>query len=400
MLRLHRPLVVAVVDTLQQIMEAGVYADKAVEQVLKSNPKWGARDRRFIAETIYDMVRWWRTIRFACDKESGKYTNYYHLFASWMILKGEELPDWQEWKGLNKDQIEQNREEGNRIRTIRHSFPDWMDDLLVEQLGAERTDAEMAAMNEEADLVIRVNSLKTTKDIVRQELLKEDLPSHSLDGYPEALVLEKRKQLSGLQAYRSGHFEIQDASSQLIAANLELREQLVLIDACAGAGGKSLHSAALMQNKGKIISMDVEERKLLELERRATRAGVSIVQTKVIRPGVVTSMANTADRLLLDVPCSGLGVIRRNPDAKWKLTAAFMDEVMLLQRRILKEYSVMLKKDGIMVYATCSILPGENERQVELFLSEHPGFELLLEQKILPSEGFDGFYLAKMIRKQ
>ena len=170
---------------------------------------------------------------------------------------------------------------------------------------------------------------------------------------------------------------------------------MTVIDACSGAGGKSLHIAALMKNKGKIISMDVEERKLIELKKRAIRAGASIIETQLINSTTINKLKNTADRLLLDVPCSGLGVIRRNPDAKWKLNLDFINQIKKTQQEIISNYSQMLKPGGIMVYATCSILPSENQDQVEQFLSNNKnGFEFIEDRKVLPSEGFDGFYMA------
>jgi 16S rRNA (cytosine967-C5)-methyltransferase len=156
----------------------------------------------------------------------------------------------------------------------------------------------------------------------------------------------------------------------------------------------------MIKNKGKIISMDVEERKLKELNRRAERAGVTSIETKLISTSVIQSLKEKADRVLLDVPCSGLGVLKRNPDAKWKLSPEFIDEIKNTQAGILNDYSTMLKPGGILLYATCSILPGENNLQVEKFLNQHPGFELIQDRKIMPSEGFDGFYMAKLIRKK
>jgi 16S rRNA (cytosine967-C5)-methyltransferase len=155
-----------------------------------------------------------------------------------------------------------------------------------------------------------------------------------------------------------------------------------------------------MKNKGRLIALDVEQLKLDELQRRARRAGISNLETKLIDSSkVVKRLANTADRLLLDVPCSGLGVLKRNPDAKWKLSEAFVDQVRETQQRIIDQYSTMVKPGGLMVYATCSILPSENEKHVERFLDDHKDFELAEQHHTWPSEGFDGFYMARVKRK-
>jgi 16S rRNA (cytosine967-C5)-methyltransferase len=172
-----------------------------------------------------------------------------------------------------------------------------------------------------------------------------------------------------------------------------------VIDACAGAGGKTLHLASLMQGKGRIVSMDIEDFKLNELKRRARRNGIPNIETRLIEGAkTIKRLAESADRLLLDVPCSGLGVIRRNPDAKWKLNPEFIARVQETQAEILSTYPVMLKPGGLMVYATCSILPVENENQVQKFLEANPNFELIEEKHVWPSEGFDGFYMA-LIKK-
>jgi 16S rRNA (cytosine967-C5)-methyltransferase len=187
----------------------------------------------------------------------------------------------------------------------------------------------------------------------------------------------------------------------LIAPFLKVDPGMRVIDACAGAGGKTLHLAALMKNKGRIIAMDVEGWKLEELQKRARRAGVSNLETRVIESSkTVKRLENSADRLLLDVPCSGLGVLKRNPDAKWKLSPEFISEVKELQQHILEDYGTMLKKDGLMVYSTCSVLPSENEEQVEKFLEKTSGnFELVEQKHSWPSDGFDGFYMALLRKK-
>jgi len=172
-----------------------------------------------------------------------------------------------------------------------------------------------------------------------------------------------------------------------------------VVDACAGGGGKTLHLAALMKNKGRIIAMDTEDWKLDELKKRARRAGASdIIETRVIDSSkVIKRLENSADQLLLDVPCSGLGVLRRNPDAKWKLSADFIEKVKIQQLEILSQYSSMLKPGGVLVYSTCSIFPSENEKQVESFLQSEGGkFDLLEQKTLLPSAGFDGFFMARM----
>jgi 16S rRNA (cytosine967-C5)-methyltransferase len=218
--------------------------------------------------------------------------------------------------------------------------------------------------------------------------------------FPDALLLEERQNIFTRQQFKDGLFEVQDGGSQLIAPFLQVKPGMRVIDACAGAGGKTLHLAALMQNKGRIIALDTEEWKLDELKKRGRRAGVANVETRLIESSkTIKRLENSADRLLLDVPCSGLGVLKRNPDAKWKMSLDFIEQVKELQQRILADYCSMIKTGGEMVYSTCSLFPSENEKQVETFLKNQPQhFELLEQKTVLPSAGFDGFYMARLKR--
>jgi 16S rRNA (cytosine967-C5)-methyltransferase len=300
---------------------------------------------------------------------------------------------------LDVAQIKQRYDDGSGGRIVRESIPEWMDELGVRELG-DRWEQELHALNEEAPVVLRTNTLKISKDELQRKLSEEDVQTEALADFPDALVLEQRQNVFVAPSFKEGLFEVQDAASQLIAYFLRVEPGLRVIDACAGAGGKTLHLAALMKNKGRIIAMDVEQWKLDELQKRARRAGVSNLEPRLIDSSkVIKRLENTADRLLLDVPCSGMGVLKRNPDAKWKLSAAFISEVQLTQAKILNDYSKVLKPGGFMVYSTCSVLPSENEKQVENFLASQDGkFSLVEEQHVWPSDGFDGFYMALLKR--
>lgn len=405
-MKFHRTLVKAVTGTLQQIFVERVYADKAVEQVLKQNPRWGSRDRRFIAETVYGMVRWWRKLNVILYENENHFPDYNHLFAVWQILKGVELPEWQEFSAVDKESVLKRAEQVHLVRKYRESVPDWLDELGKEELGEQTWEKELHELNKEAPVVLRVNTLKIGYNELYAKLVSQGIQLSEKDEFSPAwkevqksAIVIKRQNLSSLQEFKQGLFEVQDASSQLVAPFLQVKEGMTVIDACAGAGGKSLHIAALMKNKGIVISMDVEEKKLTELQRRADRAGVTLIRTQLINAAAIAKLKNSADRLLLDVPCSGLGVLRRTPDAKWKLTPDFIEQIKKVQQEIISTYSQMLKPAGIMVYATCSILPGENQKQVEQFINKNKGvFEFIEDRKVLPSEGFDGFYMAAIKR--
>jgi 16S rRNA (cytosine967-C5)-methyltransferase len=394
--KLYRNLCEAVIAGLQEIFDEKKYADKVIEKILKSNPRWGARDRRFIAETIYDIVRWYRLFRELAKAEENE---YWKLLAVWCLWNKTEFPDWEEMKGVDRKKVLARYEEVKSERKIRESIPDWMDELCENEIGANWT-TELEALNEEASVVLRTNTLKISRHELQQQLEEEEIITEAPAEFPDGLLLEQRQNIFTRQAFKDGLFEVQDAGSQLIAPFLQVKPGMRVVDACAGAGGKALHLAALMNNQGRIIAMDTEEWKLTELKKRARRAGVGNIETRVIESSkTIKRLENSADRLLLDVPCSGLGVLKRNPDAKWKLTPDFIDRVRELQQHILQDYSNIIKAGGVLVYSTCSLLPSENEEQVKKFLLANSNFELEEEKSVMPSSGFDGFYMARIKRK-
>src|SRR5690554_6057918 len=395
-MKLHSNTVYGIVNAVDEIFFGERHADKVIEKTLKSNPKWGARDRALIAESVYEMVRWWRLIQ-----ETAQSDDLFKLFGTYWLMQGHTLPAWREFKDIDENAIK-SRYDAIDERAILQSIPDWMDELGESALG-DKWDMELDALNEQAQVIIRANTLKTTREDLMKRLDEEGIETYAPKGYKDALVLEKRQNMFRSPSFKEGLFEVQDASSQKVAAALEVEPGMRVIDACAGAGGKSLHLAALMENKGRILSMDVEEWKLKNTKLRARRAGVSIIEPKVIEGNkTIKRLKESADRLLLDVPCSGLGVLKRNPDTKWKISPESIEKVQAIQKEILENYNTLLKPGGIMVYATCSILPIENQDQISAFLQSESGknFELLEDQKVLAHEsGFDGFYIAKLKKK-
>lgn len=401
--KLHRPLVNEVVTNLNVIFNQKKYADKVIEQSLRKNHTWGARDRAFIAENTYDIVRWIRLYQFCLtgheDMRPLKQHQMFAILAIHFMIKGVDLPAWPEFDGINYHMVMQRRQQALDIPKINQSVPDWLDNMGTAELG-ENWQTEMTALNQKAPFVIRINTLKSTKRELVKNLADLKVETEEIAGYPDALLVLNKTNLFKTEIFKEGHFEVQDASSQKVAAFLDLNEpNMRVIDACAGAGGKSLHVAALMQNKGKLISMDVEQWKLDELRKRARRAGVSNVETRLIEANTVNELKDFADRLLIDAPCSGLGVLKRNPDAKWKLQADFIENIKKTQQEILDKYHVMVKKGGKMLYVTCSIMPSENQNQVTTFLANNTHFTLEKEEIVLPSEtGFDGFYMALFVK--
>ena len=398
-MRLHRNLCFAIIDGVLEVFNDNKYADKVIQSLLKRDKRWGSRDRGFVAETTYDIVRWKRLYAEISEvKEPFSRDDAWRLFAVWATLRGIKLPDWKYFENTPTRKIKGRFDEACKIRKIKESIPDWIDALGIKELGESVWSKELAKQNEQADVILRVNTLKATKTKLQLKLGAEHIESVEIKGYPNALKLVERTNVFKTEAFKMGWFEVQDASSQLVADFLEVAPGMKVVDVCAGAGGKTLHLSALMQNKGSLIAMDIYESKLKKLKMRAKRNGAHNIDLRLINSTKpIKKLKEKADRLLIDAPCSGLGVLRRNPDSKWKLKPELLDNIKATQQNILHDYSKMLKPGGKMVYATCSVLPSENQEQINKFIATKEGrqFKLIKEKKIFAHKsGYDGFYMA------
>ena len=397
---IHRNLLIGIHDALQEtFFEKNKYGDKVIERLLKAHKKWGSADRAVVSEIFYNIIRWKKRLEYYMG-EGAKPGNIYKMILAYLLWSKTKFKKFEEFEGIKTGDILKKLEKGTvPSKAIEFSVPEWLAQTLEKELGT-KWEKEMAALNEQAPTVLRANTLKTSAKELVKELHEENVESFTLKNYPDAVQLEEKKNVFLTSAFKDGMFEVQDASSQKIGELLDVKEGQRVVDACAGAGGKTLHIAALMKNKGQIIALDLYEWKLAELKRRAKRAGAHNIETRVISDNkVIKRLHEKADRLLIDAPCSGLGVLKRNPDSKWKIDQDFIDRIKGEQQQILQDYSKILKKGGKMVYATCSILPSENNEQVELFLKNNPDFKLIKEEKVMPSEGYDGFYMALIENK-
>lgn len=404
-MRLHRNLVYTTIDSLNAIFNEGEYADKVVARALKKDKRWGSSDRKFVAETIYEIVRWKRLYAEIAEvKEPYDRDNLWRMFAVWAVLRGYPIPDWRQLEGTPERKIKGRFDELSKVRALKESIPDWMDELGVKELGEKVWAKEIAAQNQPAKVILRTNTLKGTKESLRNTLMDLNIETEYLKDQPEALVLKERANVFLTDAFKQGLFEVQDANSQLVAGFLDVKPGMRVVDTCAGAGGKTLHIASLMENKGQLIAMDLYESKLKQLKLRAKRNGAFNIEYRIIdTTKVIKKLHEKADRVLIDAPCSGLGVLKRNPDSKWKLQPEFIDNIRKVQSEVLESYSKIVKPGGKLVYATCSVLPSENQEQVKKFLKTEIGkeFTFIEDRKLLASDsGFDGFYMALLERKK
>lgn len=343
--------------------------DLALSEYFRAHKSIGAHDRRAMGETLYGMVRWKTLID--------------HLSPS---------PHFLDRLFCFRKMFTDGRADNPSIpEAARLGINDFVYDRLCAAYGKEKTILICRILNSQAPVTIRANLLKTTRDQLF-ELLKTKFALAPCTKAPAGLQLQKREALFALKEFKDGLFEVQDEGSQLVADLVKTKPGDHVLDYCSGSGGKTLAFAHLMQGKGQIYLHDNRPHVLLEARKRLKRAGVQNAQFVLPKKPV--------DWLLTDVPCSGTGTLRRNPDAKWKIDAPLIERLVALQREIVKEALVHLSPKGRFVYATCSILPEENEQQVEYFLKTH---SLVLDGEplfLLPEEGgTDGFFAA-VFKKQ
>ncbi|MDA0793636.1 MAG: RsmB/NOP family class I SAM-dependent RNA methyltransferase [Bacteroidetes bacterium] len=400
-MKLYRNIALGVVDGLERIFDKEEALRPVLSQLLKQNKKWGSRDRRLLGEAILDIVRWKRSYSFVgALKENSKNYNW-ELVGVWMLTKGTELPDWDEFSEIKGLKITWPLDPLTNALTIRESLPDWLDEMGIEAFGDAIWEKESHALNSPSSLVIRCNTLKQDPIKLQKQLKKEyDIESIQSKEIPETLLLKEHKNLLQNPLYLQGAFEIQDANSQRVAHLVNPQKGGTVVDACAGSGGKSLHLATLMQNKGVVYAMDPQENKLEQLLKRAERNGITSIQVHPHNDiDFFTLHQGKIDAVLIDAPCSGLGVLRRNPAAKWQMNPEKIKALEILQQEILHKNAPLVKKEGTLVYATCSIFPNENQNQISRFLKTEIGaeFKLIKEQTFLTHQStFDGFYIAQL----
>lgn len=410
MLKPSKELAAAVVATLRKSFVNRINGDKALADTFRSDVRLSPAARGYVAETVYLITRRWRYYWFLAGLHPADYlipqaiTEQYcwWIWAAARMDAGFGLAPFPELKGVPKEQIAERLASRDGSLAERSSLPDWLYSLGTKELGSA-WQRVIDALNQPPQIHLRVNTIKTNPRDLLAQLETERVEATPYRGVPNALRMDQHHNVFTLRAWKEGLFEVQDAGSQRIAPFLQVEPGQRVIDACAGAGGKSLHLAALMRNKGRIIALDVVEWKLEELRRRAARAGVDNLEARLIDgPKSVKRYNATADRVLIDVPCSGIGAFRRNPGARWQLQPDDLPRLRNLQRDILRDDSRMVKPGGKLVYATCSVLPSENEQQVQAFLADEAGQDWKLEEELHlrpDRENCDGFYAARMVKK-
>jgi len=388
-------------DALIMVFKNNLYASKAIMKSFKNHKEWDNQTKGYFSDTIYDIVRYWRLLWYLLKKEPNlEKKDLLNLISVYFFYKEKRIFNTTEIKNIDYNELEKTLIYTKEVRVLKESIPDWLDQLGTDELG-KRWDQIINSLNQKPNIVIRTNTLKITTDELIKILKNEGIQSEKIERTPEALLLKDRTNVFRLQSFKEGFFEVQSDASQMVSIFLDPKPGLRVVDVCAGEGSKTLHLSALMKNKGKIIAMDTQEWKLKELRRRAVKAGTENIEVRTIDSSkAYKRLKVTADRVLLDAPCSGLGTLRRNPDIKWKLTLSDLKRLKELQMDLLDRYSPLLRIEGCMVYSVCSILPSEGEKQVNAFLERHDNkFELIKEKRYWPdTDDTDGFYMALIKR--
>ena len=397
----HNNLLFGVIEGLDEIFLKNKYANKVVKDIIDKNKKWGSRDRNLVSETIFECVRWYRKYIYCSGLEKlSKQKDLWNLLGTYIIIEEQVLPKIIQFSKINEEKIKKRLFEIKNIRKINESIPDWLDEIGIENFGEQTWNKEVNAFNQRAPLVIRCNTLKSNVIELQKKLQIEKINSQLNKSYPNALIVKEKNKITHLKSYKQGYFEIQDANSQKVALACSIKPGMTVIDACAGAGGKTMHLGELLNNNGIILAFDPDKKKLRELEKRAIRNGINIIKTfNTSKIESIIDFIGKADRVLIDAPCSGLGVIKRNPDTKLKMNPTILKKMINLQEGLINYWSKFVKDNGELIYATCSILDQENKNQIKKFLKQENGKKFLLkEEKTYLSHltGFDGFYIAQL----
>ncbi|USX28151.1 RsmB/NOP family class I SAM-dependent RNA methyltransferase [Oxalobacteraceae bacterium OTU3CINTB1] len=391
-------------EVLREILRFAAPADTTLSRYFKDHPRLGGRERGGIAECIYNVLR---NKSFYTDfSEAGGGATMRRL----TLLGMADAVGLDSMGGLTEDEIawvERILLIDRKVmhKSSRSNMPKWLFDKLVEQMGEEETLALADGMNQPAPLDLRVNAMKGTREEVAAGLAEAPIRSTPTPYSPQGLRVLQKPALQNLPLFKSGHIEVQDEGSQILSAIVGAKRGEMVVDFCAGAGGKTLALGATMRNTGRLYAFDVSEKRLAKLKPRLARSGLSNVHPVQIaheRDAKIKRLAGKIDRVLVDAPCSGLGTLRRNPDVKWRQQPSAIGELQVKQAAILDGAARLLKGGGRLVYATCSFLEDENDFIAKQFLETHADFELVPMSKVLAEQKIDlemGDYLKLLPHK-
>jgi 16S rRNA (cytosine967-C5)-methyltransferase len=418
------------IEILEFIFEGKKPADTIIGDYFKARRYAGSKDRRSINGTVYSVLRNRAKLGWLADQVEISQSPRILVLIECVrndqdvdtLFTGEQYtPAVLKGRELEILPILAEHDIANAPDHVRLEYPEWMDADLKASLG-DSFDAAMMALNEEAPLDLRINALHPDKGEAANILSKQNIETEPGAYSPFCLRINKKIKLGGIQAYKDGLIDIQDEGSQLISLLTQAEDKELVIDFCAGAGGKTLALAAQMKNNGHLYGLDISGQRLYKMRRRLERAKITNVILNPIKAENdpwLKQFECRADRVLIDAPCSGIGAWRRNPESRWKMTPELFEDLLGRQKRILENAAHLVKPGGRLVYATCSLLQRENEDQLEAFLKTNENYDIVPVSKVwvesigtdCPFEGdymimrpdlhkSDGFFCAVLERKK
>lgn len=420
-----------VLKGLYRIETEGAYTNQVLKEIL-SGDSVSAVDRGFVTELLTGVIRHRLRLDYVIGKFSKirlkKLSPWVHQILRmgiYQILFLERVPDSaacnEAVKLANryanggargfvngilrtivreKENISLPEETRDRL-SVEYSCPLWLTDKLIEQYGEDTATEILKASQEKHPVSLRVNKLATTLEELKIKLSDEGICTRLDEENANRLLVDGALDINRSEAYKKGLYTVQNSSSMAAVEILDPQKGELVLDLCSAPGGKTTYIAEKMANQGEIHAFDLHPHKIELIQKSAERLGISIISASVQdATEQMEQWVGKADRVLADVPCSGIGVIHKKPDIKWHRTIEDVEELCEIQKKILRNAASYLKPDGILVYSTCTILKEENQEQVQMFLDENPGFVLEEERVLFTHEtGGSGFYIAKIIRK-
>lgn len=414
---------------LMQVEREGAFSNIAVKDALAKHHDLAAADRAFVSRLVYGVISRKITLDYVLMKYSKikkkKISNYILMILRigiYQLMFMDKVPD----AAAVNESVKLAKRYGHKASSgfvngilhavirgrselkypaeklenlsVRYSFPAALVQLWVKELGEEQAEQLMRASNEDPPMVLRVNTLKTDPDELLKELQAQGIQAEQSKIYPLAVVVSGFD-VAASKLYQEGWFTVQDTAAMLAGAALAPEPGEIVVDLCAAPGGKTTHLAQLMENRGSVFAFDIHEHKINLIHKNAQRLGITIIQAeKADALQKRESLVESADRVLADVPCSGLGILRRKPDIKWNWEPE--SDLPQIQKRILQNAASYVKPGGVLVYSTCTLNTRENEEVIQMFLKEHLEFERLEQKTYYPHlDKTDGFFICKLQKK-
>lgn len=420
------------VKTVYAVDAEGAYSNVALAQIIRQE-KLSDIDRRFCTELVYGTIKAgasldWKLTKYLnrpLEKVDKKILAVLHV-AVYQIFFLDRVPNSAAVNeaveltkkfvnigaskfvnGVLRSMIREPQksefptDDSAESIALRMFHPTWLVKLFADEFGIDVAKKICAVNNTDSPLCLRVNFLKSTREEILTELKKISAQVEPSKLTAEGIICHSHGALDKFKPLKLGFCQVQDESSMTVAPFLEPKPDEFIIDCCAAPGGKTTHIAELMKNRGRIVAADIYEMKLEHIKQNAKRLGIKIIEPILLDArNIAEKFPEQADKILIDAPCSGLGVIRRKADIRWKKNLAEIEELPKLQLEILTSASKAIKRGGILVYSTCTIIRRENEDVVEKFLANNPNFKLIATKKFLPHvDGTDGLFAAKLVRE-